>query len=202
MIPRSTPLIRTLKTMAASRAGQRRNIARGWDGPTRGIPQREGIVIPRVMGKLGGKSLLIEPFFMSIFADELCESLKPELMVWAREKTVINHDAGLLLSGVFVFIAAHLGYFNLEQLNQHRSEIYSRTVEGETWDNPQSEMEQIVHELNEIMKVKKAFRFDDFSEMNSEWASKLAARLARVQKILSRGAEESPSIYGPEGFAA
>lgn len=157
--------------------------------------------IVKMVGKLWGKEMKIEPFFMAIFTHELCETFKPELMLWARETNVVNHDHGLLLSGVFVFLAVHLGYYNLEQLNTYRDEIYSRTVQGETWESPKNEMEIMVSELNRLMQIKKTIEPHDFEDLNLEWAWRLRGRLKRIANKIAKRAEAAPSIYGPEGFA-
>lgn len=154
------------------------------------------------LSKLWGKQIQIEPFFMGIFADEFCEPLNQDKMLWARENAVIRHDHGLLLSGALVFVALHLGWFDIEQLNQFRKSIYERTVEGEEWENPSSEIEYIVHDLNQIIATETSIDLEKLRLINSEWANKLASRLEFLKRKNTNLIYDSATIFGEEGFAA
>ena len=155
-----------------------------------------------VLSELWGKQVSVEPFFMSIFADEFCTPLKTEKMLWAREHAVIKHDHGLLLSGSLVFTALHLGWFDFEELNQHRASIYERTVQGEDWSSPQSELEFIVSDLNEVLNSHSAINLDVLNEVSSEWANKLSSRLKFLKNKNTNFSYDSVTIFGKEGFAA
>jgi len=155
-----------------------------------------------VMGPLWGKQIQIEPFFMCVFSDELCTPLKPETLLWARENAVVRHDHGLLLSGSLVFVALHVGWFNLIELNQIRSFVYEKTVAGENWENPKTELELIVSELNEIYSSNTSLTIQNLEEVKSDWAEKLTSRLKRLKQINTNKLYESVSIFGEEGFAS
>lgn len=155
-----------------------------------------------VLGTLWGKQLQIEPFFMAIFTDELCTPLNHEKMVEAREQTVVNHDQGLLLSGTFVFIALHLGWFDLNLLSQYRTMIYERTVQGEDWKNPKTELEQLVSDLSYIIQFNKHLSMDVLQHSTTEWTKKIHARLITLSAKTATFSHDSVSIYGEEGFAA
>jgi hypothetical protein len=155
-----------------------------------------------VLSELWGKQIQVEPFFMAIFADEFCKPLDQEKMLWARENAVIKHDNGLLLSGASVFMALHLGWYDIDQLNEFRKSIYERTVEGEEWLNPKSELELIVSELNKTLKADKAINLENLKLNSSEWSNKLAARLQFLKNKNTNFIYLSASIYGEEGFAA
>jgi hypothetical protein len=156
----------------------------------------------KLVGRLWGKELKIEPFFMAVFAHELCGVLNSDLLLQSREKAVMRHDWGLLLSGAFVFVAVQLGYWDLETLIELRNQIYTKTVEGEQWTRPSSLDSEIVCDLSQHLKGKKDLSADDLENFKGEWARRLKARLVRVKKTMARTAESSPSIYGEEGFAA
>jgi hypothetical protein len=155
-----------------------------------------------VMGPLWGKQVQIEPFFMCVFAEELCSPLKAETMLWARENAVVRHDHALLLSGSLVFVALHLGWLNLVELNQFRHYVYEKTVAGESWESPKSELELIVCELNDIFSSNTSLSVLNLKAFNSEWSKKLSSRLERLIHINTNKLYESVSIYGEEGFAS
>ena len=155
-----------------------------------------------VLSELWGKQVQIEPFFMSIFADELCSPLDFKKLIWAREHQVVKHDHGLLLSGTFVFIAVHLGWFDLELLSRYRNMIYEKTVQGEEWGLPANELETIIQDLNQVIEVKPHLNIAILRDLPSEWAKKLASRLDQLYKKRKTLIHDSVSIYGPEGFVA
>lgn len=154
------------------------------------------------LSKLWGKQIQIEPFFMGIFTDEFCEPLDQEKMLWARENAVIKHDHGLLLSGALVFVALHLGWFDIRQLNQHRNSIYERTIQGEEWEDPTSEIEFIVSDLNKIISSETSINLEKLRMVESEWAQKLASRLEFLKNKNTNLIYDSSTIFGEEGFAA
>ncbi len=154
------------------------------------------------LSELWGKQIQVEPFFMGIFADEFCQPLNQEKMLWARENAVINHDHGLLLSGAAIFVALHLGWFDVKFLNDQRNRIYERTVQGEEWSNPNSEFEYIVSDLNKLLHSDKSLNLQNLKLIKSEWAQKLASRLLFLKNKNTNFTYGSASIYGEEGFAA
>ena len=154
------------------------------------------------LGPLWSKQEKVEPFFMAIFADELCNRLDPELLVKSRERAVVLHDLGLLLSGAFVFISLQIKFFTHSDISRIRTEIYSRTVEGETWESPKSEDEVLVRDLYRILGQQREISRELVDGIRQEWARKLSARLKRYADVRKRQNIQSPSIFGPEGFAA
>ena len=155
-----------------------------------------------ILAPLWGKQFQVEPFFMSVFAEELCSPLDPQMMLWARENAVVRHDHGLLLSGSLVFIAAHLGWSNLKELNEIRSSVYEKTVKGEDWKTPRSELELIVSGLNELFEAHQNLSVDILKTVQSEWSKKILARLNRLEGLNTNQQYDSLTIYGEDGFAA
>src|SRR5262249_4357807 len=121
---------------------------------------------------------------------------------WARENAVLKHDHGLLLSGALVFIALHLGWFDLEVLNKYRNEIYERTVAGEMWVHPCSELESIVCDLNHLLLSQTSLNLLNLRAFSSEWSHKLASRLEYLKNKNTNFMHPSVSIFGEGGFAA
>ncbi len=156
----------------------------------------------KIMGTLWGKEVKIEPFFMAVFTHEFCRPLNSNVMIDARESTVVRHDYGLLLSGVFVFTAIHLGWHDYDVLNQLRDDIYDRTVKGEDWNLGQNTFEIMVGGISQLMSQHQSIGEDQLLQLNQEWSQKLIGRLQRIKRDVSHYAECSPSIYGPEGFAS
>ncbi|MBS1958063.1 MAG: hypothetical protein JST80_01195 [Bdellovibrionales bacterium] len=158
--------------------------------------------VTHAVSELWFNDLRVEPFFAAVFAHELCDPMKSETILRAREEAVIRHDRGLLLSGMFVFIAVHLAWINLEEITACRDAIYERTVKGEDWIEPKSEMDSIVMDLNLLIEEKNEISLADLLSSDAEWTKQLTARLKEWSPKLTGRPERSPTIYGPEGFVA
>jgi hypothetical protein len=156
--------------------------------------------VSHVMSELWCSDLKIEPFFAAVFAQELCDPIDPELLVWARENAVVRHDEGLLLSGMFIFVAVQLGWLHLSELSRMRLEIYKRTVKGEEWQTAHSEAEVMIRDLKGFIDLKGEVSSSDLRVQDTEWSRLLAARLEIWKPRLESRHEKSPSIFGPQGF--
>jgi hypothetical protein len=144
--------------------------------------------------------LRVEPFFAAVFAQELCTPIDPKLLLWARDEAVMLHDHGLLLSGLFVFVAVQVGWIDLDELSRLRSEIYEKTIKCEDWSKPKNEAESIVADLHEIINSKRQLSLEDLAGFQTEWASQLRSRLKGWSPRLTTKPERAPSVYGPQGF--
>jgi hypothetical protein len=157
---------------------------------------------------LWGKELSVEPFFLAVFADELCGSLRPEKLLEARETAVIRHEAGILLSGLLTFILLHLGYFNLELLGSIRSKAYDAIVDhDETWENPKDEWQIVARDLKKKLQANTRFTADSIMGFEAEeWAQKLLGRIDRIRTSLSirsyKSTRHSTEQTPAEGSAA
>ena len=158
--------------------------------------------IIKMVAPLWGNSLEIEPFFMAIFAHELCEPLSPDQVVWAREQAVVKHELGLMLSGTFVFMAVQLGWFDYQALTEARNKIYDRTVQGEEWNVPTNEFETIVCGLNQLLSQYRSISVSSLKHVDDEWGRKVAFRIDAFVRRKGVPKQVSPTIYGDEGFAA
>lgn len=156
--------------------------------------------ILKVTSKLWSKELKIEPFFMSIFTDELCGVIDPQQMLEAREKTVAKHDWGLLLSGSVVFLTLWAGVEDIEALTNLRLQTYSKTVQGENWGSPKNHQEMWIAEVQQWMLSHRAIEAQYIEFSAHEWAKKIHSRLKRAKKNYTTRAGKAPSIYGPHGF--
>jgi hypothetical protein len=165
-------------------------------------PYEQSREIFNVLGPLWGKQIQLEPFFLCVLAEELCEPLDSEMMLWARENALVKHDLALLISGTLVFIALNLGWFNLKQLSEVRKEIYEKTVQGEDWSYPQTELESIVSDVYRILDFSPSLNIETLRSCNRDWSQKILSRLEYLMKVNPNMKYESVTIYGEEGFAA
>jgi hypothetical protein len=149
----------------------------------------------------------IEPFFVAVFVNELCEPLPPEMLVQAREQDVLKYEHSILLSSWAVFLAIHLGHCDLAFLNALRVDAFR-----------ESGIESGIHlksgTLGELMNLaSRTIRDQDYAKLSqgliveleakSRNGAKLASRLKRVQEKFLKAdgsAPQAPTIHGEKGF--
>ncbi len=159
--------------------------------------------VVRIIGPLWGSGAVIEPFFVSVFANELCDLLSPEVLLKARDEDVAQYEKAIFRSSWSVFLALHLGHCNLTVLNQVRRRVYDETM-------ARVKPEARVTEVDEVVAISAAafddpklriFRGDSFEGRGERAAQRIAGRMDRVSSEMIRKEEVVPSIYGPGGFA-
>jgi hypothetical protein len=146
----------------------------------------------KVLAPIWGKNIEISPFCSSIFSDELCGTLDPQELLYGRDTAIVRHDLGLLLSGLLVFILAHSGAYDLDQLRKIRSETYSRTVRGEDWNSPFYEWEAVNRDLIRWLELRLNLNESEIRKFRSEWSFKLLGRLKRV--VASQGLLDATTL--------
>jgi hypothetical protein len=155
-----------------------------------------------VLSPLWGMKAKVEPFFACVFANELCHPLNSKKMLHAREKAVIRHDQGLLLSGLVVFVMIHLGWSDFNFVNDVRQKVYLRTVDGEEWHKSRSELELMISDLYQMILKGECLSVDFLIQLGSDWSQKLLARILQKDAIEKMMQFESATIFGDQGFAA
>jgi hypothetical protein len=156
----------------------------------------------RVIGPLWGGKLKIEPFFATVFTNELCDTLPGDLLCDARENNIELFERAVFRAGWAVFLALHLGACNLDYLNSLRIRAFQEVIDGaETvkWDCTSDEIlsmaSMIVSEGTE-----KVFEGAFFSGRAERACHKLRSRLNRVEKDFISDDKPTPTINGPKGF--
>ncbi len=71
----------------------------------------------------------IESYYAVAFANELCEPIPGDRIETAREKDPDLYEIALLRSGIFVFLALHLGYLDLKLLNDLRYRFFNELIQ-------------------------------------------------------------------------
>ncbi|MBC7690823.1 MAG: hypothetical protein H7222_03575 [Methylotenera sp.] len=149
------------------------------------------------------EAAFIETFFPAIFANQLCENLKPELLLRAREKSVLDFELALLRSSWAVFLALHLGYCDLEFLNVLRIELFERSLSevqgGEGFSIEIDELTALVFASIQGSEVRNlSSRW--FEDRDGRVARKISSRLKRVQNELLNRSLTQASVFGEKGI--
>jgi hypothetical protein len=143
---------------------------------------------------------VIEPFFASVFAHEICDPFDGSWLLVARETDVNLYDQAVLRSGWAVWQAMHLGYLNLSWLTGLRNSVF-RVASG------------LIKERAEILKLLPERWMRDEAEreipLNGQGLDraksamergKLWTRSERLRSDLIQERDTIRSIFGPGGF--
>ncbi len=71
----------------------------------------------------------IESYFAVAFANELCELIPGDRMEMARDRDPDQYEIALLRSGVFAFLALHLGYLDVKLLSELRYRFFHELIQ-------------------------------------------------------------------------
>lgn len=157
----------------------------------------------RIVGPLWGSGAVIEPFFVSVFANELCELLPPERLLESRDESVAQYEKAIFQSSWAVFLALHLGHCDLDFLNRVRRRVYDETMARIRPEAGLTEVDEVVAISATAFDDPKVriLRCDSFGARAERVAQKIVGRMERVSAEMIRKERAVPSIYGPGGFA-
>jgi hypothetical protein len=160
----------------------------------------------RLIGPLWAAGAVIEPFFVAVFVNELCDLLPEELLHIARDRDVDEYERAILRSSWAVFLALHLGYCDLTFLNTIRLRVFKSSITGvmKATAGHLSEVDELVAFAWDTLGDNAAALVpgDIFAESPSRAAMKLTARLQRIRtESMIREQDPVPTIYGERGFA-
>jgi hypothetical protein len=144
----------------------------------------------------------IEPFMAAVFANELCDLIPGEKLLKAREESIENFDKALLRSGWVVFLALHLGYSDLDFLNELRFRVFEENIKGDPELVPENEVDELIAFSYVTFKNihVRLIKGDLFGKIPGAVAQKISNRIDRIRlEFLSKG-RHAPTIYGERGF--
>lgn len=146
----------------------------------------------RLLGPLWSKSLKVEPFFVAVFTNEICDLLPGDLLISAREKDVRLYERAIFASSWSVFLALMLGYCDRGFLNGIRRKVFDHAIEQTAPAAP--------GEIEELIRVSLGDPLDEIARGRTWVVQKINSRLKRVQSQFARPESELPTIYGEKGF--
>jgi hypothetical protein len=168
------------------------------------IRKLAGLWAPLADGAIG-----IETYFAVAFTNELCESLPETEIEGIRDSDPDTYELTVLRSGLFVFLALHLGHTDLRVLNQLRLRFFNECF-GDL--NPSASAPTsicISLELHELKRWIESFitspetnlvSSEQFSQSPSRVAQKLESRLLRLRSGLVDSEAILASTAGEDGL--
>ena len=156
--------------------------------------------VMKATAPLWGAGLAVEAFFASIYSDELCGPLPSDQLMHGRETAIVRHEEGILLGGALTFVLVQLGWHSLFTLKWIREQVYLRTVEGETWDHPETDWESIVRDLKHAFAGESVLSLPVLNAIEGDWARRLAARIRKLGENSVTRKYESLSLNRTGGF--
>ncbi|MCM2322573.1 MAG: hypothetical protein NDJ90_04865 [Oligoflexia bacterium] len=157
----------------------------------------------RLLGPLWGRDTQIEPFFLAVFANELCELLPGELLTEVREQSVETYESAMLLSSWAVFLALHIGHCDLGFLNALRVRVFTEAAYGAGEQRRFAPVDEVISAARRSLPAESRLaplRADGFVGQTDRVSQKMLSRLRRVIQDLLRPERPVATIFGPGGF--
>lgn len=200
----STPFVNTIQPyiQEARRARRILEFQRDSGSDVAPAPYELSDSILRIVGPLWFEGPKLEPYFITVFAQTLCDTAPKELLIDLKNKSVELYDVALQRAALSVFFALHLGANDLIFLNFLQNEILASHLSESnslkrlpTWN----ELVQISSKLI-TSPAAKAIEISSLSSMDSVFARRLANRLERVKAEMIEEGKASQSIFGEKGI--
>lgn len=162
----------------------------------------------RMIGPLWSEGTRLEPFFVAVFANELCDLLPAGLLAGARDNDVEVFEKAVLQSSWAVFIALHLGKCDMSYLNALRSSVFSDATtnadtgatNNETAGIAALARKSITSAGQKHIEGEAITAVQELQDIQLSLAHKMSARLERVKREFVRAGTTPPTIFGQEGF--
>ena len=194
-IARSTAAVVSMKSRPDAVLGMRFKATE-----VQATPYEVSDAVLRVVARLWGPKLKLEPFFASVFAIELCGLLEGPAMVAAREQGFPVYELALFRSGMGVLLGLHLGVCDLGYLKRLRDDTFRFSA------GVLPPVSALIHEIS----VAASFLVTDssnapitteqFARFRESLFVKLKGRVARITSGLAADAAPSPTVSGLGGF--
>jgi hypothetical protein len=144
----------------------------------------------------------IEPFLAAVFVNELCDLLPHAKLLQARERDAVRFELALLRSSWVVFLALHLGYCDLNFLNDLRLQVFDSILVGKVPEGLSQEISELImlSELSLPTSRERLLQASFFGDRSEKISQKLVSRISRIRENFISKGEHPPSIYGEKGF--
>jgi hypothetical protein len=144
----------------------------------------------------------VDPYSITVFVNELCKLLPVDRLLKAREKSFENYDLALYRSSWTVFLALHLGYCDLDFLNELRVRVFDDNIKGDPYVSNESEVEELIAASYASLRSSRVHQIksDFFFKSPEKVALKIVGRIQRIKDEFVSTGDEIPSIYGERGF--
>lgn len=147
----------------------------------------------------------VESYFAVAFANELCDLIPGDRLEMARDRDPDLYEIALLRSGIFVFLALHIGYHDVKMLSQLRYRFFHELIQItalQTFAPISQELaelkrwtEHLIHSPEVLVITSDQFQFSI-----SRVTQKLKSRLFRVRKELMDPEAMLAHTYGDGGL--
>jgi hypothetical protein len=171
-------------------------------------PYEVSDAVIRILGKVWWKDSMgypvIEPYFINIFVNDLCDEIPSDVLCQARDNDMNVYEQGIMHSSLAVFLALHFGQNELSYLNKIRKEVFSQTC-------AQTEINLVDTHLKTILKAAieqvasnngKLIQTELFKEKTSRTQAKFTGRMNRIKTSFAKGPSDGPmpSAFGERGI--
>ena len=158
---------------------------------------------------LNDGAIAIETYFAVTFTNALCDALPAFEVEGIRDADPDTYELTVLRSGLFVFLAIHLGHSDLKVLNQLRLRFFNESFGDLNPSESAPNSVCISLELHELKRWVEGFvsspethllSSEQFSNSPSRVAQKLESRLHRLRSELLDSGAALASTSGEDGL--
>ncbi len=158
--------------------------------------------ILRMMGPLWGAGAAIEPFFVAVLVNELCDLFPFEILLKCRDRNIAVFEHAVLLSSWSVFLALHLGFSDLDFLNALRERVFDEVSDDKPSIAVTNEVDQLIILARASLPNEKVRTLQGnwFAGRPENVARRILGRIKRLQEQLIPEAATVVSVFGERGF--
>ncbi len=148
----------------------------------------------------------LELYFVSVLVYELCGKIPVDLLCQAKVRGSKRLERSIGLSGLVVFLALHLGYFNLDFIKRLRDFVFMVATEDSYDLRFKSNFPAEIEELIELVLSRFEGKGDEtvlavgVANSSSRVTKKIQERLLRIRSLVRDRKSSTPSIFGELGF--
>lgn len=160
--------------------------------------ERSDAVI-RAMRPLWGHGVSVEPFFLCVFADQICNPLPAAHLESMRDRSVEAFETALLQSSWAVTLALVMGMCDLHYLNRIRREVFEGVQPNQ---NDRRGLYDLVQRTLPSSSTS-LLRMDAFDGHEGRMGEKIKHRMTRIRKeAMEKAAPDhiDLSIHGEKGL--
>jgi hypothetical protein len=97
----------------------------------------------RLIAPLWNEGPSIDPFYVTVFVNELCDLLPGDTLKAYREQSMVDYERAVVQSSLIVFLALHLGYVDLAFINRLRAEAMREVMSKTARSLPSLELNEL-----------------------------------------------------------
>lgn len=146
----------------------------------------------RLVAPLWKAQWKIDPFFISVLVNELFEPLPESVLNQARDENVEQFERSLYQSSLAVFLAMHVGYTDLQDLEKIRTKVFGLSSSNKACTTLKTELEEVICIAQSLLPTSDvaAISLGQIEKFEHVAAQRLKYRFKRVKEELNKAPKD------------